>query len=126
MLVYGINYSQQVYERGHELRNGLYGQVAVGTAVATGSIAASVLLAPFTFGASLAVGAIATGAGVVMTGNAVEGNTVFNNDKGSTIKLIDEIRETNNKLGEKSDSETERYERQYLQEVPPKESCRIM
>ena len=44
----------------------------------------------------------------------------------NTIKLIDEIRDTKNLLGWKSDSENERYERQYLQEVPVKNNCQIM
>jgi hypothetical protein len=130
MLVYGINFSQQVCERGDEIRNGLYGQVAAGATIATGSVflGVSAALAPFTFGTSLAVGGLLTVAGaggVILTGNAIEGNDVFNNNKGS-ICLKDEIRETENKLGEKSDSETERYERWYLQEVPSKEYCRVM
>ena len=45
----------------------------------------------------------------------------------NTDKLIDEIRDTDNLLGWKSDSETEKYERQYLMEIPVKDnSCRIM
>jgi len=49
-----------------------------------------------------------------------------NNDKGSIIKLINEVREADSLLGWKSDYETEKYERQYLQEVSPKQECRIM
>nr|CAG8552317.1 8846_t:CDS:2 [Entrophospora candida] len=44
----------------------------------------------------------------------------------NTIKLIDEIRDTDNLLGEKSDSETREYQERYLQEVPVKDNCQII
>jgi hypothetical protein len=50
---------------------------------------------------------------------------MVNNGKNS-ICLEREIRDTNALLGKKFDSETEAYENKYLQEVPPRESCRIM
>ena len=52
---------------------------------------------------------------------------IRNNGKTS-INLSNELSRTNG-LCQKSDSETERYERQYLQEIPsyiPTDSCRIM
>jgi hypothetical protein len=42
------------------------------------------------------------------------------------VCLKDEIRNADNLLGKKSDFETEKYERQYLQEIPPKQNCIVM
>lgn len=50
---------------------------------------------------------------------------IFNNNKTS-ICLQDEIRDTNILLSKKTDWETKKYETKYLQEIPPKEYCRIM
>ena len=51
-----------------------------------------------------------------------------NNGKGSTIKLINEINETEDKLGytRASHWRAKEIKERYLQEVPPKELCRIM
>jgi hypothetical protein len=70
MIVYGINYSQQI-----EDNKGI---------VNTGKVVSS-----FLGGATLGLSFLATG--------VPEGAT--NNDKGSTIKLINEMRETEDKLG---------------------------
>ena len=71
-----------------------------------GGVAASLFLAPFTGGASLLLGAAAAAGGAVGVVDTVEvcnelGN--LNNGKGSTIKLINEMSESNGKLGEKDD-----------------------
>lgn len=50
-----------------------------------------------------------------------------NNNKGSTIKLTNEIQENNSKLGKVSDSETRELEARVEQSLPKyDESCRIM
>src|SRR4051794_17598012 len=50
-----------------------------------------------------------------------------NNGKGSTIKLTDEMAESNRKIGGWCYNDLAReINRQYKQEVPPKEYCRIM
>jgi len=125
MLVYGINYSQQVYERADELKVKV-GVKAAGIGVAGGlAIFGGIALAPFTFGTSLALsgaGAIATAAAGAET---IEEDCPLNNKKGS-IRLADEIKEVGKMLGWKSDSETKQYEKQYLQEVPTKDYCQIM
>jgi len=53
-------------------------------------------------------------------------NYSINNGKGSTIKLTNEMSETNDKLGWKTNDRSEAIERRYLQEVPAKEPCQIM
>ena len=47
-------------------------------------------------------------------------------DSRTSICLFSEIISSNVKLREKSDWEADKYETKYLQEVPPKEYCRIM
>ena len=49
-----------------------------------------------------------------------------NNGKGSTIKLTDEINETERMLGCINNSQSKEIKERYLQEIPPKEDCRIM
>jgi len=51
-----------------------------------------------------------------------------NNGKGSTIKLINEINETHDKIGYSSSDhwQAKEIKERYLQEVPPKEYCRIV
>jgi hypothetical protein len=125
MLVYGINFSQQVHERRGELIAkasvqgaglGVVGGVAGGV---------SIVLAPFTFGLSLIPGGVAVGGSVAGIVDNAESHGTLNNNK-TEICLESEIRETDNRLGRKSDWETEKYEKQYLQEVLPKEYCKIM
>lgn len=125
MLVYGIDFSQQVYERKGEM----IAKACVHTApigIAGGLIAGtSIVLAPFTFGLSLIPGAIGTAASVAGIVETAENEGTLNNGK-SEVCLATEIRETNDRLGKKSDWETEQYERWYLQEVPTKQECRVM
>ncbi|MCE8164136.1 MAG: lecithin retinol acyltransferase family protein [Candidatus Moeniiplasma glomeromycotorum] len=56
------------------------------------------------------------------------GDFQSNNGKGSTICLRKEIEETENKLGYSSSSHWQASEIQerYLQEIPPKQNCRVM
>lgn len=89
MIIYGINYSDQVYDN-----RGKFQTKNVGLT----------LFFP--------------------TPSLVLNNYDINNGKGSTIKLKDEIRETNNKLGEKTNDRSEAIEARI--EVPPRETCRIM
>ena len=125
MLVYGVDFSQQVYERRGEMKTkaGLQtaGFLTYGTTMATTSIA----LAPFTFGLSLIPGAFATAATVACIDDQERNHFTLNNNK-EEVHLENEIRNTNNRLGKKSDRETEKYENQYLIQVPPKDSCQIM
>jgi len=99
MIGFGINYSEQVYDN----------KASINTK--EGSKA---FLAGFTLGTSL-----------LITGKP---DAVINNNKGSTIKLTDEINETNGKLGYSSSDHwrAKEIKERYLQEVPPKEYCRIM
>jgi Lecithin retinol acyltransferase len=90
MVVYGINYSEQIENKQDDLTALNLTRVGASTAA-----------------------------------DGIE-DTTLNNDKGSTIKLTNEISESDGKLGKKSDWETEKYEEKYLQEVPPKEYCKIM
>lgn len=125
MLVYGINFSQQVREREGELVvKASVQSVGIG---ATGGVigGASIVLAPFTFGLSLIPGAVGVGASVAGIVDNAENHGILNNGKTS-ICLESEIRDTNSRLGKKSDWETEKYERQCLQEVPSKEYCKVM
>lgn len=125
MIVYGIDFSQQVHENREKLIARAIahqtGISAYGVATATGSI----VLAPFTFGLSLIPGAVAAVASIGASFDNLENHCVINSDKTS-ICLVNEIRDTDNRLGKKSDWETEKYQNKYLQEVPPKENCRIM
>jgi hypothetical protein len=70
-------------------------------------------------------GAIGTTAAVVGINETAKKHGILNNGK-TEICLESEIRDTNDRLGKKSDSETREYEKKYLQEVPPKEYCRII
>lgn len=49
-----------------------------------------------------------------------------NNGKGSTIKLTNEMSESESRLGWKTNNLSKDIEEQYRQEVPPKHPCRIM
>jgi len=127
----GINYSQEIAEKGHLAQNteALGRGAAIGAGVAATGI--GIGLAPFTFGLSLipaAIAGVSTGVIVDDTANNNDFNQL-NNRKGSTIKLINEVKESNDRLGKKSDFETEQIERQYLQEIPSyiqTDNCRIM
>ena len=94
MVVYGINYSEQV-----ERKKGLL--------KSTPDFFRG-FFAPFTFGATIW---------------AVDSPTI-NNDKGSTIKLINEMSESNGKLGERDNSLSDQIKARI--EVPTKQNCRIM
>ncbi|WP_147411286.1 hypothetical protein [endosymbiont GvMRE of Glomus versiforme] len=75
------------------------------------NVIGSVALAPATGGASLLLGAasaIAAASGTVATANLANKYSEINNNKGSTIKLINEMRESNNKLGEKDNRLSDR------------------
>src|SRR4051812_798687 len=93
MFVYGINYSKQIEENKTAL------SVAEGAyhgASAAGYLVGSAVLAPFTLGFSLGFAPLATIP--VVTASEIE----FNNGKGSTIKLVNEMRESDDKLSEKN------------------------
>lgn len=136
MAVLGINYSQQIAESGHHLQNGS----AVWRGAATGAGMVSTVgytvlgaaLAPFTGGASILLGGLATASAATTT--LVIDDTInnadvqeINNGKGSTIKLTEEISESNSKLGSKWDSETSQWEARVEQAIPPRiNDCRIM
>jgi hypothetical protein len=102
MLVYGIDFSQQVHERKADMIAKASVQSA-GIGTAGGIIAGtSVVLAPFTFGLSLIPGAVGTTASIYgIVDNAVENGTL-NNGKNE-ICLEREIRDTNSRLGRKTD-----------------------
>ncbi|CFW92762.1 protein of unknown function [endosymbiont DhMRE of Dentiscutata heterogama] len=91
MIVYGINYSEQIEENKFKIIN----------AHRTGRALGGGLLGLF-----------------------VIPDPEINNGKSSTIKLTDEINETNNKLGQKVNDLSKTIEA--LIEVPPKDNCRIM
>jgi len=97
MLIYGINYSEQVEAKKTRLTAPI--DIARG------------FIAPFTLGLSL-----------------VGGPTTVNNDKGSTIKLTNEMRETDDKLGYITNGRANRMEMSI--EVPPKQNerdcCKVM
>ncbi|RHZ35211.1 hypothetical protein [endosymbiont GvMRE of Glomus versiforme] len=93
------------------------------------NVIGSVALAPATGGASLLLGVASaglTGMGVAVTSKiCVNIDDSDANDRKKSVNLKHEIKETDNRLGRTSDYETEKYEQQYLQEVPSKECCRI-
>lgn len=99
MLTYGINYSEQVEDRSTILKSGTNSRLFLG-------------------GLTLGVSILLTGAPELE----------INNGKGSTIKLTDEIRKTEDLLGYtwSGHERAKQIKEQYLQEVPPKEYCRIM
>jgi len=131
MCVYGINYSEEI-ETNSSLINGSFGTIAVAeTAGVTGTgifgIIGSIALAPATGGASLFYLGATSAFGTII-GNAAVAEAVnrheLNNGKGSTIKLINEMNESNDKLGERSNKLSDDIKANI--EVPPKEHCRIM
>jgi hypothetical protein len=89
MIGFGINYSEQIEDN----KNSIMVKEGAKTGVASTAIAsASIIAAPFTFGLSLTALPLAAAP-------IVDGPPTLNNDKGSTIKLVNEINETNGKLG---------------------------
>jgi hypothetical protein len=110
MLVYGINFSQQVHENRGKLTTKAFAQQTGISAYGMATVSGSIALAPFTFGLSLIPGAIAGGVTVAMTADNAENHYTLNNDKTS-VCLVSEIRDTNNLLRKKFDSETEKYEK---------------
>jgi len=96
MIVYGINFSEQVEDNKALL-------------TAPIDITRGILAIP-TFGLTL-----------------IGGPCTVNNGKGSTIKLVNEMRESNDKFGWTTSDRSERWQNQIV--VPPKQSerdCRIM
>jgi hypothetical protein len=119
MIGFGINYSEQIEDD----KGLILAKEGIETGVASATIAsASIIAAPFTFGLSLAALPVAAAVPIV------DGPPTLNNDKGSTIKLTNEINETNGKLGYSSSDhwQAKEIKERYLQEVPPKEYCRII
>lgn len=98
MCVYGINYSEQI-EKNKLVK--FTSEVVVGIKAG--------LLAPFT---------IPFGREISISGPSV------NNNKGSTIRLINEMSESNGKLGERNNSLSDQIKARV--EVPAKNNCRIM
>lgn len=131
MVVYGINFSEQI-----EQREWAFGAVcAPGGAAITATTGLGIWstityigLAPFTGGVSL-VGAAASIGATVAADAAIVGacmeSSETNNGKTS-INLRGEMERIDNLLGKKYDCETKKYEEQYLIEIPPRENCRIM
>jgi hypothetical protein len=50
----------------------------------------------------------------------------INNNKEDTIKLVDEIKESNDKLGKSSETSYWYKEIKARIEIPPKQDCRVM
>jgi len=131
MVVYGIDFSEQI-----EKNKGWFVTGAATAAVVGGSatglnvfnLIGSIALAPATGGASLLWGAVSAGAAGIGVVATVKGCEQIDDNKANdgkkTVNLRDEIRRI--PLEKKFDYETEKYETKYLQEVHPKESCRIM
>lgn len=135
MFVYGIDFSEQIEKRKGDFETGAATAAVVGGGFFGGAgifnLIGSIALAPATGGTSLLWGVVSTGAagiGVAATAEAYERIDDKNaNDGKKDINLRDEIRITDGRLGKTNDSETEKYETKYLQEVPAKDyNCRIM
>jgi len=89
MIGFGINYSEQIEDD----KGLILAKEGIKTGAKLGAVAsASIIAAPFTFGLSLAALPLAAAP-------IVDEPPMLNNDKGSTIKLTNEINETNIKLG---------------------------
>lgn len=125
MCVYGINFSDQIDKNKEKIIALGSSATAYATYSGTFIAASSVLTAPVTFGLSLIPGAIGVTASVAGVVDTYENYGDINSSKRD-INLRDEINESNSLLGKKSDSETDQYERQYLQEIPPKQDCVVM
>lgn len=131
MAVLGINYSQEIAEKGHLAQNaeGIGRGAAIGAGIAANGL--SIGLAPFTGGLSLLFLPATIASTAVIVDDTVNNDDFnqLNNGKGSTIKLTDEVKESNNRLGKKSDFETRELEARIEQVMPsyiPANSCRIM
>jgi high-affinity Fe2+/Pb2+ permease len=131
MCVYGINYSEQIEDKKVSLEASVGVPTGVGLGAAAGisiwTVASSIALAPATGGASLffgAASALVTAGGTAAVAEACERHDRINNDKGSTIKLVNEMSESNGKLGEKDSWLSDRIKANI--EVPTKKPCRIM
>lgn len=131
MCVYGINYSEEI-EENSGLINGSVNTLAVAdtvgvTGLGVWGVLGSIALAPATGGASFFFlgGPSAFGA---IVGNAAVADAMsrheLNNGKGSTIKLTNEMDESNGKLGERSNELADDIKANI--EIPSKEYCRIM
>lgn len=129
MAVLGINYSQQIKEKGHLLQNARAGGRGAFTALAITESAVLTTLAPSTGGLTL-IPAIFMARGAIACAEDTFTNEDFvnlNNNKGATIKLTEEITESNNKLGKSYSSESNDLIAQI--EVPayiPTDRCNIM
>ena len=115
MAVLGINYSQQIAEKGHRLQIGsaAWRGAATGAGVAStvGYTILGAALASITGGASILIGAglataSATTTAIVIDDTFNNADVLEKNNGKSSIKLTNEITASNNKLGQTSDYET--------------------
>lgn len=136
MTVLGLNYSQEMekIKKNCLQQNVAHAPVRVArTTTGLCATAAIVLLAGPTGGLSLLA---ATSFGIGTTNGIADcvekyecGDFQINNSKGSTIKLVNEISETNNLLGKKADSETRELEARVEQAKPSyisMDNCKVM
>ena len=108
MCIYGINYSEEIEENSSLINSSVNTLAVADTVGVTGlgvwGVLGSIALAPATGGASFfflgATSAFGAVAGNVAVANAMS-RYELNNGKGSTIKLSNEMDESNNKLGER-------------------------
>jgi hypothetical protein len=133
MIVYGINFSEQIAENKGKFVAGA-AAVGMGTSIGMGAfnITGAIALAPFTGGLSLLAGAASAGlavGGVVTTAKLCDKIDDESNEGKKNISLRNEIRDTNNRLGKVSNGETRKYEEEYQAQIetPVKTSdCIIM
>ena len=136
MAVLGINYSQQIAEKGHwaQIGSAAWRGAATGAGVVStaGYTVLGAALAPFTGGASILLGAglvtvSATTTTFVIDDTFNNADVLEKNNGKSSIKLTQEISESNNKLGRKWDSETSQWEARIEQVIPSRiDNCKIM
>jgi len=112
MLVYGIDFSQQIHENYVGLQSRAAVQAAGIGAFGGVTTTGSILLAPFTGGLSLIAGAASVGVTAAMLVDNKENHCDNNNEK-KTVCLRNEIKNVDNRLGKKSDWETEKFEKEY-------------
>jgi hypothetical protein len=134
MVVYGINFSEQIEKNKGKFVTGAVATSTIGMGTMIGAsafnVTGAIALAPATGGASLLLGAssvLLSGVGVVATAKVCDQiDDGQANDGKKSVNSRDEIRNADNQLGKKYDYETEKYEKRYLMEIPPKDNCRIM
>ena len=136
MAVLGINYSQQIAEKGHLLQNGsaAWRGAATGAGVVStvGYTILGAAFVPITGGASILIGAglataSATTTAIIIDDTFNNADVLEINNGKSSIKLTEELSESNNKLGRKWDSETSQWEARVEQAIPSRiDNCVIM